>query len=252
MFAVGTGDECYPSPVAGMKLHTFRPFSQTVRLLRNALVGYGLLRRKYEDQFTGIYEKRYWGAAGSASGGGSSLESTRVVREVLPRMFRERMISSLLDIPCGDFHWIASVSLDGIDYTGGDIVAALIAENKKRHGREGVRFMHLDAINDNLPRADLVICRDCLVHLPLADVAKALHNMARSGSQWLLTTTFPLRTENKEISAGKWRPLNLQIAPYCLPEPEQLINEECTEADGAYADKSLGLWSLEVVRRVVG
>jgi len=235
-----------------MKFHTLPPVSQTVRLLRNALVGCGLLRRKYEDEFTGIYEKRYWGAAGSASGGGSSLESTRVVREVLPRMFRERTISSLLDIPCGDFHWMASVALDGIDYTGGDIVAALIAENKKRDGRDGVRFMHLDAINDPLPRADLVLCRDCLVHLPLADVTKALRNIARSGSKRLLTTTFPSRTENKEIAAGKWRPLNLQAGPFHLPEPDELINEQCGDADGAYADKSLGLWRCEVVRHAVG
>jgi hypothetical protein len=41
-----------------MKFHTLPPVSQTVRLLRNALVGCGLLRRKYEDEFTGIYEKR--------------------------------------------------------------------------------------------------------------------------------------------------------------------------------------------------
>ena len=235
-----------------MKLHTLPPISQSVRLLRNALVGFGLLRRKYEDQFTGIYEKRYWGAAGSVSGGGSSLESTRIVRETLPRLFREKAISSLLDIPCGDFYWMQSLDLHGINYTGGDIVAPLIEENKKRHNRTGVRFMHLDVINDALPCADLVLCRDCLVHLPLADVTKALRNIARSGATWLLTTTFPGRTENKEIAAGKWRPLNLQIAPFQLPEPDELINEECTDADGAYADKSLGLWRCETIRKTLG
>jgi hypothetical protein len=235
-----------------MKFHTLPPVSKSVRLLRNALVGCGLLRRKYEDQFTGIYEKRYWGAAGSASGGGSSLESTRIVREVLPRLFREKAISSLLDIPCGDFYWMDSVPLGGISYIGGDIVAPLIVENERRHARPGVRFIHLDVINDPLPRADLVICRDCLVHLPLADVVKALRNIARSGSKLLLTTSFPSRVENKEIAAGKWRPLNLQIAPFHLPKPDELINEECHDAEGAYADKSLGLWTCEAIRRAVG
>lgn len=226
--------------------------SAPVRLVRNVLVSLGLIPRKYEGEFTGIYERRYWGAAGSASGGGSSLESTRAVREVLPRLLGEVRAQSMLDIPCGDFHWMQSVALDGIDYTGGDVVGAIIAENSRRHERNGIRFVQLDVINDRLPAADLVLCRDCLVHLPLADVTKALRNMARSGSTWLLTTTFPTRNENGEIAPGKWRPLNLQIAPFHLPPPEQLVNEDCTDAGGAYADKSLGLWRCESIRRVIG
>jgi len=226
--------------------------AETIRKLRNALVSSGLMRRKYEDQFTKIFTTRYWGSKESVSGGGSDQDATRVVRRMLPRIFSAKETKSFLDAPCGDFHWMQSVDLAGIDYTGGDIVAPLIEQNRERHQRAGIRFLHLDVIHDRLPAADLVLCRDCLVHLPLADATKALRNIARSGSRWLLTTTFPSRTENKEIAAGEWRPLNLQIAPFYLPDPEELINEACTDADGAYADKSLGLWSCEAIRRAVG
>lgn len=223
-----------------------------IRKLRNTLVSAGLMRRKYEDEFTHIFETRYSGAKESVSGGGSDEEATRVIREMLPRIFAEKGIKSFLDVPCGDFHWMRSVDLNGIEYMGGDIVAPLVEQTQKRHTRAGVRFLHLDLIHDRLRPADLVLCRDFLVHLPLADATKALRNIARSGSKWLLTTTFSSRTENKEIAAGKWRPLNLQAAPFQLPEPDELINEECADADGAYSDKSLGLWSCEVIRRALG
>lgn len=226
--------------------------SCAIRKLRNALVSSGLMRRKYEDEFTKIFATRYWGSKESVSGGGSDEDATRVIRDALPRIFAEKDTKSFLDAPCGDFHWMQSVDLRGIDYTGGDIVAPLIEQNRKTHQRAGIRFLHLDVIHDRLPAVDLVLCRDWLVHLPLADATKALRNIARSGSRWLLTTTFPSRTENQEIAAGKWRPLNLQAAPFHLPEPDELINEECADADGAYADKSLGLWNCEAIRRAVG
>lgn len=232
---------------------TSQPFvAFVIRCARNVLVSSGLAKRKYEDEFTKIFDTRYWGSKTSVSGGGSDLESTQVVRRLLPCLFEEKSVRSFLDIPCGDFHWMQSVNLDGIDYIGGDVVAPLISENTKRHGREKIRFTHMDVINDRLTAADLVLCRDCLVHLPLADVTKALRNIARSGSKWLLTTTFTVRTDNKEIAPGKWRPLNLQEEPFCLPEPDALFNEECTEADGKYADKSLGLWTCRSIQDAIG
>jgi hypothetical protein len=45
---------------------------------------------------------------------------------------------------------------------------------------------------------------------------------------------------------GNWRPLDLTLAPFSLPEPVQVINEECTERDD-YTEKSLGLWDLAQV-----
>jgi hypothetical protein len=94
------------------------------------------------------------------------------------------------------------------------------------------------------PAADLLLCRDCLVHLSFADIDKALRNIRRSSLAYLLTTTFPAESVNADIVTGDWRPLNLQAAPFNLPTPVELINEGCTEGDGAFADKSLGLWRI--------
>ncbi len=47
------------------------------------------------------------------------------------------------------------------------------------------------------------------------------------------------------------RVLNLQQAPFNFPPPEHLLVEECTEGNGAYRDKSLGVWNLDALRPLV-
>jgi hypothetical protein len=46
-----------------------------------------------------------------------------------------------------------------------------------------------DLTRDPLPKVDLVLCRDCLVHLSFDDIYESLDNLRRSGSMLLLTTT---------------------------------------------------------------
>ena len=53
---------------------------------------------------------------------------------------------------------------------------------------------------------------------------------------------------NFDIENGDWRMLNLQTQPFVLPDPIVLINEQCEEVDGAYKDKSLGLWGLQQLK----
>lgn len=203
------------------------------------------LRGKSPEQvFSDIFRSNGWGGTESVSGRGSTFEQTRVMIGALPELFRTNAVESVLDVPCGDFHWMSQVDLSGIDYTGADIVPALVARNAMVHARCGVRFVRLDPIHDELPRVGLIFCRDCLVHLSYADIAQALRAMARSGSRYLLTTTFTFRQSNTDIVTGEWRPLNLQAAPFNLPQPLVTLNERCTEGDGQYGDKSMALWHM--------
>jgi hypothetical protein len=165
----------------------------------------------------------------------------------LRSLMEEHEVRSILDIPCGDFHWMRRVNLQGLSYIGGDIVRELVVQNQ-RHASEGISFRHMDLLIHDLPKVDLILCRDCLVHFSFDDIFKALRNLCASGSRFLLTTTFPARLENLSIPTGKWRPLNLERAPFSLPPPVMILNEGCTEDGGEYADKSLGLWKLSDVR----
>jgi SAM-dependent methyltransferase len=199
--------------------------------------------------FTDFFRRNKWGGRQSLSGTGSDADQTRVIVRELPLLLRRLGVRRVLDVPCGDFAWMKQVDLAGIDYLGADIVAPLIEANRRRHAQAGVEFRVLDLTRDRLPAVDLVLCRDCLVHLSFAQAQQALANIAASGARYLLTTTFTGRSENADIPTGKWRALNLQRPPFDLPPPLEIINEQCTEKDGRYADKSLGLWPLTALRR---
>jgi hypothetical protein len=148
----------------------------------------------------------------------------------------------LLDAGCGNFNWLPTFDLPEIRIIGVDIVEELIALNRARHPQ--VHFEVADFVTDRLPRADLILCRDGLVHLPNADVLTALVNFRRSGAKWLLTNTFVDRSENLDIETGAWRPLNLCKPPFALPAPSYMIDEYCLGYDGAYRDKRLAVWPV--------
>jgi len=223
-------------------------FPSVYRALRDGYERYQLKSKDPERVFTEIYRSNIWGGKDSVSGKGSDIHQTRIVVGELPGVFTEFGISTMLDIPCGDFHWMKNVELSGVDYTGADIVNDLIEKNTKQYGREGLRFRRLNLLKDKLPKVDLVFCRDCLVHLSFADIYRALENLCSSQSGYILTTTFTEKTDNRDIATGQWRVLNLERAPFMLPRPLKTINEGCTEGDGAYRDKSLGLWRIANVR----
>lgn len=194
--------------------------------------------------FTDIFTSGSWGSDESVSGPGSTLEQTAAVRAALPGLLARLGVTSLVDVPCGDWHWLQHVDLGGVDYVGLDLVPALIEHNQETFGGPGRRFATLDVVAAVPPRGDLVLSRDLLVHLSDADVRSALANIRASGARWMLTTTFTGDHPNHDIATGSWRPLNLVRPPWHFPPPQELIVEHCTVDGGIWADKSLGLWEL--------
>lgn len=199
------------------------------------------------ERFRQIYLRGTWGGTESASGPGSSMEETRVLRSALSEVLSELSIRSMLDIPCGDSHWMQHVDLTGVDYIGADIVPELVAANA-RLARRNISFRTLDVMADPLPAVDLVLCRDCLPHFSLRDARRALVNITASRSTFLLTTTFTDRQTNADIRSGDFRPVNLEREPFALPPPLRVFNEQCALYDGAIRDKSVGLWRVDDVR----
>ncbi|MDX2287023.1 MAG: class I SAM-dependent methyltransferase [Bacteroidia bacterium] len=197
-----------------------------------------------EAIFTRIARSNFWGEPESRSGYGSSLEQTRKLIAELPALWRHLGVQHLLDAPCGDFHWMQHTDLSGIRYTGGDLVAALAEANERQYAAEHIRFRQLDLMEDELGSHDLLFCRDCLVHLSFGDIGRVLRNLKRSGIRYFMCTTFPGEPVNRDIQTGGWRPLNFSLPPFSFPEPLLLLNEGCTEMDGAFADKSLGVWQV--------
>ena len=204
-----------------------------------------------ERKFTKVYTENTWGAKESVGGPGSSMKATQSIREALPGILGAYNIKSVLDIPCGDFNWMQHVNLGTTTYIGADIVKPLIARNKQSYKQNGTSFQHLDLLSSELPRVDLIICRDCLGHLSLADATKALRNIRSSGSKYLLTTTFFQHRTNRDTETGKnWVPRQLTSAPFNLPAPRLVIDEMCREVFPKFQDKSLALWPIADLSQV--
>ncbi len=197
--------------------------------------------------FNKIYREQSWNihTDESVSGEGSTLAQTRTLAAAIPDILGQLEIRTMLDVPCGDFNWMRTVDLGSVRYIGADIVEDLVRRNEARFGSDRRTFLHLDLLMDDLPAADLVFCRDCLVHLSFQDIRRALANIRRSGARFLATTHFPEEAENVDIATGGWRPLDFCSAPFHFPAPIRLVNEQCTEVNGAFADKSIAVWEIQ-------
>ncbi|MGY3650396.1 hypothetical protein ACVWW2_005687 [Bradyrhizobium sp. LM4.3] len=157
---------------------------------RDSFAGLDLVARF--ERFERIEQTNLWGATSSVSGLGSEDAATAAIREALPLLLQRLGVRSLLDAPCGDAGWIGRMRLD-LDYTGIDIVPSLIAANNGRAARGELsgRFLVADITRDALPCADVVLCRDCLVHLSFDNIVRAVDRFRTSGARFLLVTTFP-------------------------------------------------------------
>ena len=205
---------------------------------------YTSLRIKSPEKiFSDAFRTNKWGDAESISGPGSNLNATEAIRKAIPELIEDLGVHSVLDIPCGDFNWMIRLDLE-VDYTGADIVDEIIQENLRRYFRPNRSFIKLDILKDSLPKADLLLCRDCLVHFSFAHIFQSLRHIMSSGCKYLLTTTFINRKNNIDIPTGTWRPINLQLSPFNLPRPMRLIDERYMGDEGTYADKHLGLWRI--------
>ena len=197
------------------------------------------------------YIQNSWKSKESVSGTGSELEITKVLREGLKTLVDKYNIKSMLDAPCGDFNWMKEFDLSNIEYIGADIIYQLIEENKNKYGLD---FRVLDVTNDILPKVDLILVRDCLVHLSNENIFNFLTNLKNSKIKYLLVTSFTDKdlghewrksVINSDIPNGGWRPINLEDAPFNIKSPLDVINENCTEDYPNYTDKSLLLYDVE-------
>jgi len=191
--------------------------------------------------FSRIAHEGRWGEKFS-SGYGSSVDYTANARLAIRRIIEWFGITSMVDVACGDFGWMPlalAEAPDGFRYVGGDIVPELVERARSAHPE--YEFRVIDFVSDELPRCDLIFCRDVLQHLPLPDIQKALRNFSRSGAKYLLATTYLRCTGRRNARrkrVGQCCDRNLIVPPFNLADPIVIFGER----DPAH--KFLGLWEL--------
>lgn len=196
--------------------------------------------------FTETFEQNGWRGSESKSGTGSDMKQTEAIRINLPSLLKLLNIQTMLDAACGDFNWMKKVDLSSLDlYIGVDIVPSLIKKNQQAYKFDNCIFQHMNIAYNTIPQVDLILCRDCLVHLELDDCIKVIQNFKQSGAKYLLVTTFTRNKSNTSLPEWRWRTLNMQLPPFNFPQPFMIFNEDCSEGNGTFHDKSLGLWLLD-------
>jgi len=195
--------------------------------------------------FTHIYNYNLWGSFESRSGKGSSIYRTREIRRVLPELITRLTIKTILDVGCGDFNWMRTIDFTNLDhYTGFDIVDDLIYDNIIRFQDSKLSFFCADIANDTIPKADLVLERDCMMHLPDIDLMRFINNIKHSNSKYLLATTFPSTEHNTDFSeketyqSTRITRRNLQAVPFNFPAPIEMFDE-------GYEGQCIALWRVE-------
>jgi len=218
----------------------------------------------YKEIFSNIYKNYGFGNTESHSGPGSTLEETKILREEIKILILKKNIKSVVDIPCGDFHWMKEISNVFESYTGGDIVEQAIIENNQKYGNEKIKFINFDLINDEIPECDLLIVRDVIGHLPLEDGKKVIKNILKSKCKYLLSTTWAkkindswtkcgpndVHRENEGVEYGRFYPVNLMSSPFNLPEADIYLEEDVKVDNWDNGNrKVLALWNLEKIKQ---
>lgn len=196
------------------------------RRTRAGLITTHLDERGRAGSFAAIYERGVWRQSETQqadSGLGSELHVTEDIRTKLPDVFRSLNVKELVDLGCGDWTWMSQVNLP-CNYIGVDIVTEVICRNEERYRSANVTFMQLDAVVEEIPQCDAVLCREVLFHLSFDDGKAVIKNIKRH-AKWLIATSDPEIWFNSDIQSGDFRMLNLQRAPFRFPAPDQQISD---------------------------
>jgi hypothetical protein len=171
-----------------------------------------------EALFTEFYNKNSWGSEETVSGPTSTLERTQELRERLPEVFQELEIQSIVDCGCGDWNWMKTVNLTGIQYIGLEIIQPLV-NSLQAHATENISFQKLDIFQRLPETADLWIARDLLCFYTLKEIKRFFEMFIESQSKFLAISSVETDQEFNPQLLGCWKPLNLLSEPFALPEP---------------------------------
>ena len=176
-----------------------------------------------EKSFTDIFRGKLFGSD-HPNGEGSLDKNTKEDREALMGVLKKYRVRTMLDAPCGLFSWMRHVVHDTpqLHYSGMDIVKDQIEQNKKNY--PSLTFFQGDVSVYPLKKYDLVFSKECTQHLKESTTLDFLRNVLKSGSTYLLITSFdvPVNSDDnidpgsplRHLDEGAYREQNLLLPPY--------------------------------------
>lgn len=173
------------------------------------------------DVFNHIIETKKWQhAGGSLCGPGT--DHSRGTIDAMNILIEKFGFRNWLDIACGDGTIMHEIfAQHNIKYHGIDCVEPLLKTFRDWHHdsftlTKKIVLQHGDARFADLPQMEIALVRDVLFHLPFLDALQIISNIRKSGTRFMLTTTFPAAVRNFSIDAGDWYPINIALKPFEL------------------------------------
>lgn len=208
------------------------------------------------EVFAAIYRENLWRNPESRSGWGSTLageNGTEKIRQGIAQISEQYNISTIVDVPCGDFNWFRAIELRGATYLGVDIVPDLIARNRELFGSDNISFICQDLAEWVPPAADLIIVRDLLIHLTNNQATACLRNIVGSGARLLLVSNYAQVCRNEDTFTGGLRLYNLFRPPFDAFGIENAVKSVLADGDGNQGRQmllcdvsALAAWSADI------
>jgi len=159
--------------------------------------------------FSTIYKEDLWGSDGEnrySSGEGTLNKNKKKYIDFLSSFIKNNHVKHVVDLGCGDFYIMKIVleNVQGVHFTGVDIVPELIAYNQQTYGAENINFVCLNAVTDELPKGDLITVRQVLQHLGNEQISQILSRL-KSYPYVLISEHLPLGNnvvKNKDKMQG--------------------------------------------------
>ncbi len=170
-----------------------------------------------EEVFTDIYKQGVWSwGVEWSSGSGGNLANAREYVGFIQSFLKDKNIQTVVDLGCGDWDLSRHIDWSGIHYFGFDVVKHLIERNQQRYGTQTISFFQGDGTNASLPKADLLICKDVLQHLPNSHIFQILQQLPKF-KYCLITNDVnsdTLTCNNDDTTLGGYHGVDLTRAPF--------------------------------------
>ncbi|MER8479329.1 class I SAM-dependent methyltransferase [Mesorhizobium sp. M1163] len=137
-----------------------------------------------QEIFDTVYKARYWGRENDESGlsSGSGSRDPDIVEPYVEavNLFLRRFLPNplhVVDIGCGDFFVGRRLVPNAATYSACDVSRHVIDELQRDGHHGNVKFFHLDAANDELPKGNVVIIRQVMQHLSNEEISKIIQKL---------------------------------------------------------------------------
>lgn len=189
-------------------------------VLLNAMISYSDADQ-HEKVFTSIYNNAIWGKNSEGvgfSGGGSLLNNCGEYIKILENFIVSHDIQSIVDAGCGDWEFSRYVNWHNASYIGYDVVKSVIDKNNARYANDSITFRYGNLVEDELPAADLLLCKHVLQHLPNGDIVKFLEQVHKYKYCIFVNEVLPqtLSSDGADIAIGGGHKIDLGKPPFNL------------------------------------